>query len=140
MRTIRPPVVVVGTSRGAVSAGTLLREATGAGRPDGLVLTAPMLMPTADRQPSFLSAIGNAPRRARLPLLVVGHVRDTCRVTLPASILAFRDWHGGAVDVVLLDGPAGEGDPCEARSAHGFAGIDGEVVATVTRWLGRLAR
>ncbi len=138
MRTIRPPVVVVGTSRGAVSAGALLREADGAGRPDGMVLTAPMLMPTAERQPSFHDAIGGTPDRARLPLLVVGHVRDACRVTTPASIVTFRAWHGGPVDVVMLDGPDGTGDPCEARSAHGFAGIDSDVVATVTRWIARL--
>lgn len=135
MRTISEPVVVVATSRGAVSAGTLLREGTGAGRPDGMVLTAPMLMPTEHRQPSFHSAVRGDPEVARLPLLVVGHVRDTCRVTLPSSILAFRQWHGGAVDVILMDGPEGTGDPCEARAAHGFAGLDAEVVERVTRWI-----
>jgi hypothetical protein len=35
----------------------------------------------------------------------------------------------------MLDGPQGQGDPCESRAAHGFAGIDGEVVATVAGWL-----
>jgi hypothetical protein len=35
----------------------------------------------------------------------------------------------------MLDGPNGTGDPCEAESAHGFAGIDGQVVATVTGWI-----
>jgi hypothetical protein len=71
-------------------------------------------------------------------MLIVGHRKDKCRWTLPDSIDAFRAWHakgGGASDVVLLDGPPGTGDPCEARSAHGFAGIDGEVVATVTGWI-----
>ncbi|MGE0717386.1 MAG: alpha/beta hydrolase [Alphaproteobacteria bacterium] len=138
MRAIRQPVVVVATSRGAVSAGVLLAEAAAPPtRPDGVVMTAPMLMSIGDRLPNFRMAIGDAPARARLPLLVVGNRRDTCRYTLPASIDAFVAWHGGAVDVVMLDGPQGVGDPCEARAAHGFAGIDGEVVATVTGWIGR---
>jgi hypothetical protein len=134
MRKIRSPVALVGTSRGAVSAGVALAQTAGSERPDAVVLTAPMLM-KIDNQPSFQSAIGNSPSRAQLPFLVVGHKKDTCSHTLPASIEQFRKWHGGKIDVVMLDGPAGQGDPCEARAAHGFAGIDGEVVATVTGWL-----
>jgi hypothetical protein len=44
-------------------------------------------------------------------------------------------WHGGTVDVVLLDGPEGTGDVCGVGSAHGFVDIDDEVVTTVTRWI-----
>ena len=44
---------------------------------------------------------------------------------------------GGKVDVVMLDGPAGTGDPCEAASAHGFIGVDDAVVMTVTRWIAK---
>lgn len=138
MRTIKEPVVLVATSRGAPSAGAALRHATGPARPDAVVLTAAMLVPVGDRQPNFQNAIGGDPTLARLPLLVVGHRKDTCRHTLPATIDQFRAWHGGAVDVVMLDGPEGRGDPCEAQSAHGFSGLDGEVVATVTGWVRKL--
>ncbi|MCC7276439.1 MAG: hypothetical protein IT561_27490 [Alphaproteobacteria bacterium] len=134
MRAIKAPVVLVGTSRGAVSAGVALAQAAGPTRPDGVALTAAMLMPAGDRQPNFQMAIGDA-ARARLPFLVVGHRRDTCRYTLPESIDRFVAWHGGKVDVTLLDGPAGSGDPCEARAAHGFVDIDDQVVATVTGWI-----
>jgi hypothetical protein len=82
-------------------------------------------------------AIGDDPQRAQLPLLVVGHHKDTCRFTRPSTIERFKAWHGGKVDVIMLDGPAGTGDPCEAASAHGFFGIDGAVVTTVTRWIAR---
>jgi alpha-beta hydrolase superfamily lysophospholipase len=137
-RGIKAPVAIVGTSRGAVSAGILLAQASGAGRPDFMVLTAPMLMTYGD-QPSFQKSLNNSPARAQLPFLVVGHRKDTCKYTSPPSIEAFTKWHGGKVDVVLLDGPEGKGDPCEAQSAHGFAGIDGTVVSTVTGWIkGRL--
>ncbi|MCC6946628.1 MAG: hypothetical protein IT539_02580 [Bradyrhizobiaceae bacterium] len=134
MRAIKAPVVLVGTSRGAVSAGVALAQTAGATRPDAVVLTAPMLM-TVGNQPSFQQAIGNNPQRAQLPFLVVGHRKDGCKYTAPASIDQFRAWHGGKVDVVMLDGPEGKGDPCEAQAAHGFAGIDGQAVATVTGWI-----
>lgn len=140
MRTIREPVVLVATSRGAPSAGAALRHATGSARPDALVMTAAMLMPAGDRQPNFRNAIGGDPALARLPLLVVGHLKDTCRLTLPESIDQFRAWHGGTVDVAMLDGPPGRGDPCEAQSAHGFIGLDGEVVATIAAWIRKLPR
>jgi hypothetical protein len=135
MRRIRPPVVLIATSRGAVSAGAALAHASGAARPDALVLTAAMLVSIGDRQPNFQMAIGNDPARARLPLLVVGHKKDRCRHTLAATIDRFTAWHGGKVDVVLLDGPAGTGDPCDAHSAHGFVGINQEVVDTVANWI-----
>lgn len=134
MRGIKTPVVLVATSRGAVSAGAALAHATGQGRPDAVVLTAPMLVSIGDNQPNFAQAAGS-PARARLPLLLVGHAKDACRWTAVSTFDSFRRWHGGKVEVVVLDGPAGSGDPCEAKSAHGFVGIDDQVVAAVTRWI-----
>jgi dienelactone hydrolase len=134
MRAIKAPVTLVGTSRGAVSAGVALAQTAAATRPDAVVLTAPMLM-TVGNQPSFQQAIGNNPQKAQLPFLVIGHKKDSCKYTLPETIEKFRSWHRGKVDVVLLDGPEGKGDPCEAQAAHGFAGIDGQVVATATGWI-----
>jgi hypothetical protein len=135
MRGIKPPVVLVASSRGAVSAGNALAHASGPARPDAAVLAAAMLVSVGERQPHFQMATGNNPARAQLPLLVVGNKKDACKFTLPATIDRFKAWHGGKVDVVLLDGPAGSGDPCEGESAHGFAGIDKEVVAAVTNWI-----
>ena len=135
MRGVKPPVVLIATSRGAVSAGAALAQASGAARPDALVLTAAMLVSIGDRQPHFQMAIGNDPARARLPLLVVGHKKDRCKYTLASTIDRFTAWHGGKVDVVVLDGPVGTGDPCDAHSAHGFAGINDQLVDTVTNWI-----
>lgn len=134
MRIIKTPVALVGTSRAAVATGAMLTHGSGPGRPDMVVLTAPMLM-THGNQPSFQQASGNSPAKAQLPFLVVGHRKDGCAYTSPASIEAFRKWHGGKLDVTMLDGPDGKGDPCDAYAAHGFAGIDGEVVSTVSAWI-----
>jgi hypothetical protein len=134
MRKIKEPVAIVGTSRAAVATGAALAHSTGPARPDMVVLTAPMLMPHGN-QPSFHQAMSGSPARAQLPFFVVGHKKDACPHTLISTFEPFRKWHGGKVEITVLDGPAGTGDPCEARAAHGFVGIDGELVTTVGDWI-----
>jgi len=138
LRALKPPVIVVGTSRGAISAANAVAKLAGPQRPEAMVLTSAMLMTIEAKTPSAQQAAGNDPKRLQIPSLVVGHQKDRCRWTLPASIGAFKSWYetgGRKLDVVMLDGPEGTGDPCEARAAHGFAGIDGQVVATVGGWI-----
>jgi hypothetical protein len=134
MRKIKEPVAIVGTSRAAVATGAALAHSTGPARPDMVVLAAPMLMPYG-KQPSFHLAMKGNPARAQLPFLVVGHKKDACQYTLVSTFEPFQKWHGGKVEITVLDGPEGTGDPCEAQAAHGFVGIDGEVVATVSNWI-----
>jgi hypothetical protein len=138
LRGFKAPVVVVGTSRGAISAGNAVAKLNGTARPDAMVLTAAMLMTIEPKTPSVQRAADNDPKRLQLPTLVVGHKKDRCRWTLPASVATFKAWYergGRTLDVMTLDGPEGSGDPCEARAAHGFAGIDGQVVAAVGGWI-----
>ncbi len=135
MRTVAEPVVIVGTSRAAVSTGVALLVADGKTKPDYVVLTAAMLMP-AGNQPSFLKAIQGNKQKAQVPMFLIGNKKDSCKYTLPGSIDAFKAWRGDQkLDVLLLDGPAGSGHPCEAQAAHGFAGIDDQVVKAVSDWI-----
>lgn len=135
MRTIAEPVVLVGTSRAAVTTGVALLANDGKTRPDYVVLTAPMLMP-AKNQPSFQQAIQGNVQKAQIEMLLIGHKKDQCEYTLPESIETFRKWRGDEkLDVLMLDGPQGTGHPCEARAAHGFAEIDGQVVKAVSDWI-----
>lgn len=137
MRTIAEPVIVVGTSRAAVSTGVMLLVTEGKNRPDYVVLTAAMLMP-AGNQPSFLKAIQEKKEKAQVPMFVIAHKKDQCEYTLPASVVAFQKWRGDdKLDVLYLDGPQGTGHPCEANAAHGFAGIDDQVVKAVSDWIKR---
>ncbi len=137
MRTIAEPVVLVGTSRAAVTAGVTLLVTEDRSRPDLLVLTAPMLLP-AKNQPSFQMAIQGDAGKAQIPMLVLGHKKDQCEFTPPQSIEAFANWRGReGLEILLLDGPQGTGHPCEAQAAHGFAGIDGQVVGAVSAWIKR---
>lgn len=115
MRKIARPVIVVGTSR----AGTRIHRALSA---DGIVLTSGML-------DHFSSNVGSPD--ALPPTLIVHHRQDGCRVTLPGLVPAFQQWAGSRARIVWLDGGANEGDPCQARGHHGFAGIDGKMVGTV---------
>lgn len=115
MRKIARPVIVVGTSR----AGTRLHRALSA---DGIVLTSGML-------DHFSSNVGSPD--ALPPTLIVHHRQDGCRVTLPGLVAPFQQWAGARARVVWLEGGVNDGDPCQARGYHGFAGIDGRMVGTV---------
>lgn len=116
MRKIAKPVIVVGTSRAATRMGSAVAA-------DGIALTSAML-------DSFQSSVGSP--GALPPTLVVHHRNDSCRVTLPGLVEPFQQWGAGRVKVVWLSGGRDEGDPCEARGHHGFAGIEGQMVGAIT--------
>jgi hypothetical protein len=117
MRKIASPVVVVATSRGTLR----VQQSLGA-KPNGIVLTAGFL----DDVRSQIGSAGSLPRT-----LIVHHRKDGCRLTPPSGVAPFKAWGGGRVTVVWLDGGRSSGNPCQARSYHGFNGIDGRVGSTV---------
>jgi hypothetical protein len=43
----------------------------------------------------------------------------------------FIRWAGGKVSVKWVDGGVNSGESCQARSFHGFNGLDDEVVSIV---------
>ena len=141
MRRIAAPVSLIGTSRAALSVAKAAAELTqGAERPDALVITSGMLIHINDRQPSVERNVGGL-HRIRQPILLVFHANDGCPYTPAAAANRAQRLLRSAkrVDLVrLTGGSAGSGEPCEARSHHGFAGQDQEVVKTVTAWLRRL--
>jgi dienelactone hydrolase len=141
MRSIAEPVYLIGTSRAALSvAKAAVDLSTGPTRPDAVVMTSGMLIHISTAQPSAERNVGRL-ERVRQPILLVYHEKDGCPYTPAASAAKAKTLFRGAktVDVVLLQGgSAGRGDPCEARSHHGFEGQDAEVVKTVTDWLRKL--
>ena len=50
-------------------------------------------------------------------------------MTKPEGVDPFIKWSGGKARVVWLDGGANVGDACQAKSHHGFNGLDGRVVS-----------
>ena len=141
MRSIAAPVYLIGTSRAALSVAKAAVElSTAAERPDAVVITSGMLVHISDAQPSAQRNVGGLGRITQ-PTLLVYHEKDGCAYTPAASAARAKTLLTGAkqVDIVILKGgSAGSGDPCEARSHHGFEGQDGEVVKTVTDWLRKL--
>jgi hypothetical protein len=124
MRKIAEPVAIVATSRGTLKAASAM---AGAAKPDAVVLTAGFY----DKVQQTVGSPDKLPRR----LLVVHHRKDQCQHTLPILVEPFKQWGGAKVTVAWLDGGPGGMPACEARSYHGFQGLDGEVVGTVARFV-----
>lgn len=141
-RTGGAAVWLIGTSAGtlsAASAGARLSGADQATRPHGIVLTSTM---------TTLDAAGYCGRSVyeaslgeiRVPVLVVSHENDDCQCSPGSSAV------GARLLASLARAPAKEhktftggrdpiSEPCEARSPHGFFGIEDSVVEFIADWI-----
>lgn len=128
------PVFLIGTSRGTVSAANV------ASRIDptlikGVLLTSTITEPAKNRQHSvFETKLADI----RVPVLALAHRDDTCYVTPASAVprLLRALTNAPRKDSVMLSGgkPA-ESEACDARSPHGFFGIEGEAVKAMTTWI-----
>jgi pimeloyl-ACP methyl ester carboxylesterase len=136
LRGIAPPVYLIGTSRAGLSVPSAAARLSGDAAPDAIVITSGMLVHINDKQPSAERSVGRL-ERIKQPTLLIYHEKDACPWTPASSAERFRKLLTGAkkVDIKFLKGGSARGDPCESRHYHGFEGIDGEVVRTITDWL-----
>jgi pimeloyl-ACP methyl ester carboxylesterase len=132
------PVWLVGTSMGTFSAAG---GAIGAKGVDGLVLSS-----TITRSMRHWKIAGSHPDgvasmalgKVTMPALIVSHVKDACNVTPAADAPKLQKRLAGAkpVEVVLLEGGLPpQSEPCEARSQHGFLGIEGRAVDAIANFV-----
>ena len=129
------PVWLVGTSMGTISAANAAGRGAGGAGADGLVLTATVfrshwLLRVSVRDVT-LSEI-------RMPTLFVHHRQDGCNLTPFADIapLMRQLTQAPRVDMLEFDGGSSpRSGPCAALSAHGFLGIEREVVGGIARWI-----
>jgi pimeloyl-ACP methyl ester carboxylesterase len=132
------PVWLVGTSMGTFSAAGGAIAAPGV---DGLVLTSTITRAKPDWQIAGSHPHGVASMdlpRVTVPALIVSHRKDGCDITPAADApkLKARLTAAKVTEVVLLDGGAPPTSaPCEAKSQHGFLGIEDEAVATIARFV-----
>jgi predicted alpha/beta-hydrolase family hydrolase len=132
------PVWLVGTSMGTLSAANAaarIPQAAG-----GLVLTSSVTR-RSKTNPDTLMDVDLV--EIRLPTLFAHHKNDACKVT-PYPDIAGVMWQlRRALKVELLGFNGGgipRSAPCEALSAHGFLGIESEVVDAIAAWIRTVSR
>jgi pimeloyl-ACP methyl ester carboxylesterase len=130
------PVWLVGTSRGSISAANAAARLAGTTEaPDGLVLTS-VVTGSSRRQPTSIYAVPLS--RIRIPVLIVGHRDDDCPMSPYSGGEELTRRLPNATKVELLGfvgGRAPESAPCEPLAAHGFFGIEADVVAAIGAWI-----
>jgi predicted dienelactone hydrolase len=132
------PVWTVGTSMGTWSAAT---GAMGAKDVDGLVLTSTVTRAKpewaiAKSHPNGVASLSLS--RVKVPTLVMSHKNDGCAITPAADAAKLTKALSGSkkVEVILMEGGSPpESDPCEAKSEHGFLGIEGDAVAKIANFI-----
>ena len=132
------PVWLVGTSMGTFSAAG---GAIGAKNIDGLVLSSSITRAKPDWKiaQSHRDGVASMPlQQVTVPTLIVSHKKDGCDITPAADAPKLRNrlTKAAKVDVVLLDGGSPpQSEPCEAKSQHGFLGIESQAVAAMAAFI-----
>lgn len=126
------PIWLVGTSMGTISATAAAIRNDGANIA-GMVLTSSVTsysvkgaVPTQDLE------------KIKVPVLVVHHQRDACKICTPHEAKNITDHMKNAPikKTVLVDGGSGpSGNPCQAMHYHGFIGMEREVVDLIAVWI-----
>ncbi|MFM9848092.1 MAG: alpha/beta hydrolase [Hyphomicrobiaceae bacterium] len=132
------PVWLVGTSMGTFSAAG---GAIAARNIDGLVLTSTITRakPQWKIAQSHRDGVASMPlQQVTVPTLIVSHKKDGCDITPAADApkLRGRLTKAAKVDVVLLDGGSPpQSEPCQAKSQHGFLGIESQAVGLIAAFI-----
>lgn len=132
------PVWLIGTSMGTFSAAGGAIAATTI---DGLVLSSTITRAKPDWKiaHSHRDGVASMPLpQVTVPTLIVSHRKDGCDITPAADApkLTKRLTKAAKVDVVLLDGGSPpQSEPCEAKSQHGFHGIEAQAVNAMAAFI-----
>lgn len=128
----RLPVWLVGTSRGTQSVAASATALTTGGGPDGIVLTSTIL-----NDPRSRSVPDMRLESLSVPVLVVHHEQDACRVCLFRDMPRMMEKLAATPRKALITFRGGEnqGDPCEALSYHGYNGLENDVVTRIGSWI-----
>jgi len=119
------PVWLVGTSRGTESAANAAIHL--GNKISGLVLTSSV----TEENNKGVSLPEMKLSDIKVPTLIVHHKEDECNVTTPEGAKTIKDALTSASKVELKYFTGGDrptSKPCKAQSAHGFLGIEKEVV------------
>lgn len=128
----KAPVWLIGTSRGTQSVAGVATRLGGTEGPDGIVLTATVLQDPKGRPVPDMKVDA-----LRIPVLVVHHEQDACRLCLFRDMprLMRRLETVSKKELITFRGGEDHGDPCEALAYHGFNGLEKDVVARIAAWI-----
>lgn len=129
------PVWLVGTSAGTLSVAVATAHLRYDNRPDGVVYTSSFTQPTRRHRVSVfnmhLAAYAG-------PALVVAHQADACIATPPADaprLLAALAAAKPRKLVMIAGGSPPKSGPCEARSPHGFLGVEDRAMGAIADFI-----
>ncbi|HZT51395.1 MAG TPA: hypothetical protein VFA22_05655 [Stellaceae bacterium] len=121
------PVWLVGTSRGSISAGNGAAR-LGPSQVGGVVLTSSVWSRGMERVPLGSIAV---------PTLIVHNRDDGCRQSPPSgaepALAALTA--APAKNLIFVGGGIAKSNPCGGLSAHGYYGIENQVVPVVIAWI-----
>ncbi len=123
-------VALLGTSRGTITVGNVLKRQPGLA--DAFVLTSPVTQ--ANHGQAGLSGLSWNGNKARV--LVLSNEHDACQVSPPDAAKRMAEENG--FDFVAVSSSTGGGDrksDCKAQSPHGFLGIETTVLDSINGWL-----
>ncbi len=132
------PVWLVGTSMGTFSAAGGAIATTGI---DGLVLTSTITraMPEWKIAQSHRDGVASmALPKIVVPTLIVSHRKDACKITPAADApkLSKRLTKASKVEIALLDGgDPPQSEPCQAKSQHGYFGVEAQAVNAIAKFV-----
>lgn len=130
------PVWLVGTSQGtnaAANGGSRLTH----GEIAGVVLTSSLTR--KGNRPNLLETVFDDDLAAiDVPVLIVSHKDDSCELSPPSDAARIKAAlsHSPRSDIILISGGLPpKSRPCEARSAHGYFGVEAETVQRIADWM-----
>ncbi|MBI3095821.1 MAG: alpha/beta hydrolase [Rhodocyclales bacterium] len=128
------PVWAVGISNGSLSAAAAATHLKEKG-PDGLVLTSSVTSAPVVAAHSVLLA---PLHEVKVPVLLVHHKQDGCRVTpydaMPALMAALKS--AKKVELISEEGGSATGNPCHT-GYHQFLGVEAAVTKDIAEWIKR---
>lgn len=124
------PIWLMGTSRGTTSAASIAVKFANEKTFSGLVLTSSIVKGDG-------SVTGFDLSRIKVPVLIVHHREDGCRVTPygAASDLPGLFTSASAKELITIEGGHDTGKPCKAMAYHGYNGAEDVVVSKVSNWI-----
>lgn len=129
----RKPVIVIGSSRGSVSAANLALRGAG-DTVSAAVLTSSVVKDNTKGRSIKALPLG----RIKIPVLFVHNESDACHATLLKDLKpVFRAMkkQGARADLIVVSSRNATSGHCKGRSPHGFLGIEKQVVEKIVGWL-----